>query len=175
MLSHSLSFWFRALVAHEPDLALEREVQKGCRSSGRKCVVTSPCWGCEVNVVHVHIFQEGTEMRSGRITVCLSVCSVPGKPGQDPCQPLSHPVAKASCSWCQQPQHCPPASAELWMGTAWPRAAWARGIGAVPGVAARLRWPPWLPRLPGSAICFSLEECEISFNLAEKNMFSEIY
>lgn len=94
VLSHSLSFWFRALVAHEPDVALEREVQKGCRSSRRKCVVTSPCWGCEVNVVHVHIFQEGTEMRSGRITVCLSVClfsAREARPG-----PLPAPVSPCS-------------------------------------------------------------------------------
>lgn len=156
MLSHSLSFWFRALVAHEPDLALEREVQKGCRSSGRKCVVTSPCWGCEVNVVHVHIFQEGAEVRSGRITVCLSVCLFSTREARPRPSPApSHPVAKASaagasshstshqlqqnCGWAQPgPEQPGPEELEQSLG-------WQPGQGGLHGCPGCLAQPSASP------------------------------
>lgn len=181
MLSHSLSFWFSALVPHELDLALESEVQKGCRTSVRSG--WSPHAG-DVGLMLLFISKFlKTALRwevAGSLFVCLSVCPVPGKPDQDPHQPLSHLVAKASCSCCQQPHHFLPASSRAMDGHNLALRACAQGIGAVPW-----GWQSGhggLHGCPGSAICFpgashscfSLEEHEISFSLAE-NTFSEIF
>lgn len=183
MLFHSLSFWFSALSALVPnELVLEHEVQKGCRTSV-KSGWSSPHAGA-VGLVLLFICNFFKRALRWEVAGSLSVCLVPGKPGQDPCQPLSHLVAKANCSCCQQPHCFLPAPSKTMdgpsqaLGSPECPGSWSSPL----GVAVRWRWPRWLLRLPGSAICipggscscFSLEGYEISFNLAQ-NMFSEIF
>lgn len=167
MLSHSLSFWFGALVPSELDISMESEVQKGC--------------GTNV-VVHLQIFQESTEMRSGRITVCLSV-QCQGSQARTLTSPYLtlqlRPTSAAASSQTSSYQ----LQVKLWMGTTWPWAACAQGVGAVPW-----GWQSGEGGLDGCPGCLAqpstsmgyhapaspLEAHEISFILIE-NTFPEIF
>lgn len=124
MLSHSLSFWFSALIPNELDLRWKVRCRRAVGPQWRRGW-SSPHAGAGVFnvVVHLQIFWESTELRSVSITVCLSVQCQGSQAGT-----LSHLVTKANCSHTTSYQ----LQVKLGMGTTWPWAGCARGVGAGP-------------------------------------------
>lgn len=146
MLSHSLSFWFSALVPHELDLALESEVQKGCRTSVRSG------WSPHAGDVGLMLLFISKFLKralrwevAGSLSVCLSSARE-ARPGPPPA-----PVSPCSQGQLQLLPAAAPLLTSFKQSYGWaqpgPESLCPRNWSSPLGVAVRPWWPPWLPRL----------------------------